>query len=131
VATKVARGSKPRLASNRLEAARGEAAKNIEEYHCMRTILALAAFGLASGASIAFAQDEGVMDAPTVVEVPVGDVDLSQPEDQDELMARIRFSAQNACGGTPDSMLDLKSWDYYRACRNGAVDDALNQLQNR
>jgi UrcA family protein len=97
----------------------------------MKTLLTFAAVGVVCGARVAFAQPDVVSENPTVIEVPYGDVDLSQPEDQDELMSRIVFSASTACGGTPDSMLDLKSWSYYRACRNAAVDGAVGQLKGR
>lgn len=97
----------------------------------MKMILTLASIGFAAAAGVAFAQEDGVTQQTTVIEVPYGDVDLSQPEDHDIIMGRITFSASNACGGTPDSMLDLKSWDHYRDCRDAAIDSAVGQLQNR
>lgn len=97
----------------------------------MKTTLTLAALALAGAAGVAFAQTNGESEPPTVIEVPYGDVDLSQPGDEDVLMSRITSSASRACGGTPDSMLDLKSWSYYRICRRAAVDGALDQLPGR
>lgn len=69
-------------------------------------------------------------DWPQVVlrlDVPYGDLNLTNEFGAQTLLRRIKFAATRVCGGAPDGF-DLVARRQFRACMGTAVDDAFAQV---
>ena len=63
-------------------------------------------------------------DAPRQAAVSYADLNLSSPDGQAVLVARIHRAAQMVCGGEPDSR-DVKAQMAFRGCMKHTVDTAV------
>ncbi len=79
----------------------------------------------ASQAAPAQMSDSGVIS----VAVPISDLDLSRPEGAKALLGRLHRAAIVACGGRPDTRLDLASVQAYNACIHASLDGAVDQVR--
>jgi len=60
--------------------------------------------------------------------VSFADLNLSSPIGAKVALRRIKSAASDACGGVPDTMLDLVAYEIYKDCFLDTVDEAVDKL---
>ena len=83
-----------------------------------------ACFILTSGLST-YAAEPGALQ----VAVRYGDLNLTHEEGARTLLMRLDHAATQVCGGRP-SIVDLRAWGAYEACRKAAMDRAVLTVQS-
>lgn len=61
------------------------------------------------------------------LEVPYGDLNLSNAQGAKAMMQRITFAATRICGGTPD-MREIKVYGMFKTCVREAKEEAVHEL---
>ncbi len=87
--------------------------------------LAIAAAAEAAPAYRAQTSDSGVIS----VAVPISDLNLSQPDGAKALLGRLHRAAIVACGGRPQTQLDLARMQAFQACLHTSLDGAVDQVR--
>jgi UrcA family protein len=79
----------------------------------------------ASQAAPAQMSESGVIS----VAVPISDLNLSTPDGAKAVLGRLRHAATVACGGPPETRLDLASVQAFNACIHASLDAAVDQVR--
>ena len=65
----------------------------------------------------------------TSVTVPTSDLNLSRQDGAKALLGRLHRAAIIACGGRPETLLDLASVQAYNACIRTSLNGAVDQVR--
>lgn len=86
---------------------------------------ALGAFVFLSGPTASAEHRDSAESAPRAV--ATADLDLTNPEDVEALLSRLRYAAARACGGPVPDARTPKERTAYRHCRAAALQEAADQ----